>query len=206
MIPLACLGALLLLQDEPGPEDLIRLLGDDAAEVRDKAEEQLRSLGLQALECLRRAADSRDMEVRDRVRRILSDPRMVPVAKAFRPLVKYLASEDEAKWRFAVGELVGKHRKEAAPVLYECLMSSSPLLRFRAGQLVEILNSTPSGGLQYGIVVSRPRCKVGEDLGGVEIWINRSFGRMTLEDNAGGHTLRALGTASRVRGMGFVLG
>jgi len=184
MISLACLGALLLVQDEPSPEELIRQLGADEAEVRDMAEEKLRAKGLPALESIQRAADSRDLEVRDRIRRILSDPRMVPVAKAFRPLVRYLASEDDAKRKFAVGELVGKHRKEAAPILHECLKSSSPLLRFRAGQLVDILNSTPSGSLRYGIVGSRPSFKFGKEPGGVEIWINRSE-RMTLEDTRG---------------------
>jgi len=51
----------------------IRDLGDDRYEVREKADGLLRSLGLPAVSALRRAAESRDPEVRARAREILND-------------------------------------------------------------------------------------------------------------------------------------
>jgi hypothetical protein len=64
MVPVFCL--LLFLQD-----DLVQQLGDDSAQVREQAERRLSQMGASAKAPLKRAAESDDVEVRTRARRIL---------------------------------------------------------------------------------------------------------------------------------------
>lgn len=72
--------ALLLLQDTD-PAKLVQDLGDPSAAVRDASEQQLRRLGPQALEAVKKGCDSSDPEIRTRASGIMRDIEQETAAK-----------------------------------------------------------------------------------------------------------------------------
>jgi hypothetical protein len=178
-------------QDAADVQALIEALGDDDPAARDEAERALIKFGRGARAALERAAgSSADPERRDRARRLLRHPTFLPIpAELAEPLIR-LGSADDARWLAAVEELLAADPAAAKSAIALWADRGPELARFRAGQMLSVLDRPAADGLAYGIVVSKP---VSADApSGVEIWINRSSGELALEENMGSHRIRVL--------------
>jgi HEAT repeat protein len=139
-------------QDRARLQRLVRQLGDDAFDVREKAAAELRGAGVLALPYLRQAALSADAEVKDRANECLKqldaaadstsaaiNARLLAVRKpqgAAEALFRYLPFVEDAATRTAVEEALLRlavHDGRPAPVLVQGLRDPSPELRAAAG-------------------------------------------------------------------------
>lgn len=168
---------------------LVEELGSDDFFEREAAEARLRELGSAAREALEAARDHEDLEVRARVRDLLSQPSCLPVDSALRPAVVMLDSQSLETLRAGVEELLKAPRLAALTALNVCAEQGRGRLQFRARQLLDILSQDTPPPLRYGILVSKPEYAVGEKVAGLEIWINDSSTPLRMKDSAGTPTL-----------------
>jgi hypothetical protein len=183
-----CLG---LAQDggTTDPARLVEELGSDDFAERESAEARLRELGAVAREALETARDHEDLEIRSRVRQMLSEAGFLPVDPALRPAVVKLDSEALATLREGVEELLKGAREEALAALKVCAEQGQGRLQFRARQLVDVLTRDSTPPLRYGILVSKPEYGLEEKVAGLEIWVNDSSEALRLKEAGGRPTL-----------------
>lgn len=173
-------------QDEGEIERRVEELSDDDPLIREQAERRLQEIGRSALAALARASRAcRDPEARERIDRLLKHPALLPIRPGLAAALNRLGSACELEWIAAIDELLAAGRDAAKEALALWARHGSERGRFRAGQLLSVLEQFPVDGLVYGIVVSEPVSRTPPS--GIEIWLNLSSGELILEDNMGEH-------------------
>lgn len=174
--------ALVLIQDDVAAQ--IEQLGSEAPARRDAAEAELERIGTRAYPAVLNATQSRDPEIRDRARRLLTRPPFLAEEIA-RGRLDALATD---RWAESVEHMLTLKPERLKVALESGLNQTEGDARFRAEQVLAIVSAAPRNGLKYGIVLET---RVFEDVEprGLEIWINISEKTLVIEDRHGRHAL-----------------
>lgn len=184
---------------------LVEQMGSEDYAEREEAERKIRELGAKARPALEAAKDHEDLEVRTRIRQLLSEAGFLPVEEAWRETVSKLDHESLSKLREGVEELLKGAREDALKTLKVCEEWGQARLKFRVKQLIDILTREAAPPLRYGILVAQPEFKADDKVAGLEFWINESQEPMKLKDLAGKPTLEELEPQAKGPGGGMVV-
>ncbi len=166
-------------------EALVRELASEDYACREAATKELLGIGASIRPRLTKARVHRDPEVASRIRLIVRDLAMLPVSREARePLEEFQGADVEGVQRGLEG-LLALDRARVVEDLRICANEGGSILRFRALQLLEVLSlEGGSSSVRFGILVPDPEQRVGVDVPGFELWINRTGETVRLPENS----------------------
>ncbi len=163
----------------------VEALGSEDPAARRAAELEILRAGAPARASLEPFLDHPELEVRGRLRQLLSRIELLPVEPSLREPLRGLEREEPGEIREALSALLAADRERVKEAL-RAGAAGSPSLAFRSAQLLETLSSPAVRGLRYGALVPRAVYGPEERIEALEFWVNESDRALRLWD-VGGH-------------------